>query len=127
MVNEFIVGGNENEEVEIKSVKLIHKVPYGYCLDITYRVEDDKEIREFNIPYLQLPLISNRFIVRNESDEYYSTYVADVGYGKVRMFGSITRDAGPCYTIKTIKEKTKEMTLAEIEKKLGHKVKIVNK
>ena len=31
------------------------------------------------------------------------------------------------FTVKTIKTKTKEMTLEEIEKKLGHKVKIVNK
>ena len=127
MIDEFIIGCNDDQEVNIKNVKLIHKEPYGYCLDITYQVEDDTEIREVHIPYLQLPLNSNRLVIRNDWDEYCNFYVADVGFGKTRMFGSVARDRGECYTIKVLKTKTKEMTLEEIEKKLGHKVKIVNK
>jgi hypothetical protein len=126
MINEFIIGSKKDEKVELKDVKLI-KNKYGYCLDLTYRVEDDKEIREFNIPSLRLPIDENRFVIRNEHSEYYNNYFADIGFGLRRMFGTDGCDRNPCYTIKTIETKTKEMTLDEIEKKLGHKVKIVNK
>lgn len=126
MINEFIFGGNKNEKVEVKDVKLI-KNSYGYCLDMTYRVEDDKEVREVHIPYLQLPISPTIFAIGNDWNEYYSFYTADVGFGPMRLFGTVGKDKGECFTIKTIKEKTKEMTLAEIEKKLGHKVKIVSK
>lgn len=126
MINKFIIGDNKNEKVELKDVKLI-KNSYGYCLDMTYRVEDDTEIREVHIPYLQLPISPHIFEIRNDWDEYSSFYVADVGFGPMRMFGTVAKDKGETFIIKVIKEKTKEMTLAEIEKKLGHKVKIVNK
>ena len=126
MINKFIIGGNKNEKVELKDVKLV-KNSYGYCLDMTYRVEDDAMVREVHIPYLQLPISPYIFEIQNDWDEYCSFYTADVGFGPMRMFGTVVKDKGECYNIKVIKEKTKEMTLAEIEKKLGHKVKIVNK
>lgn len=33
---------------------------------------------------------------------------------------------GHCFTLTTIKKKAQEMTLSEIEEKLGHKVKIIS-
>lgn len=126
MINEFIIGTKKGEKAELKNVKLVEN-SYGYCLDITYRVEDDKEVREFNIPCLQLPLNPHTFKIRNDCDEYSNFYIADVGYGPMKMFGTVARDRGECYTIKVLETKTKEMTLEEIEKKLGHKVKIINK
>jgi hypothetical protein len=123
---EFDIGRLEDEKVELRDVKLI-KNNYGYCLNLTYRVEDNTQIRDFNIPCLHLPISFKRFMIRTERDQFFENYVADVGFGNMNMLpGSIGCDS-PAYTIKTIKEKTKEMTLEEIEKKLGHKVKIVNK
>lgn len=125
MINEFIIGAKDDEEVELKDVKLV-KNGYGYCLNITYRVEDDKKVQDFNIPRLQLPIVSNRFRIRTERDGYYEDYVADIGLGEMKMLPTYGTGGGPRYTITTAKTKTKEMTLDEIEKKLGHKVKIVN-
>lgn len=122
----IIVGGTNNSKVELKNVKLV-KNSYGYCLDVTYHIEDDAEIRELHIPYLQLPLNHNYIEIRNDWNSSYNRYTAYCGLSEAKMFGTISENAGECFTIKTIKEKTKEMTLEEIEKKLGHKVKIVNK
>ena len=123
---EIFFTGDRGGKVELKNVKLI-KNSYGYCLDVTYHIEDDAEIRELHIPYLQLPLSLDRIKIRNEQSKYYNLYTAECGLSEVKMFGTVAADMGECFTIKTIKEKTKEMTLEEIEKKLGHKVKIVNK
>ena len=50
--------------------------------------------------------------------------MVDVGFGPARL--DVDAD-GHAYYERVIKTKTKEMTLEEIEKELGHKVKIVNK
>lgn len=126
MISEFYIGSQKDEKVELKDVKLV-KNSYGYCLDMTYRVEDEAEIREFNIPCLRLPIFKDRFLIRNEWGDCFNRYTADVGFGEARMLGGDGCECNPCYTMKTIETKTKEMTLDEIEKKLGHKVKIVNK
>jgi hypothetical protein len=123
---QIIFGGTDNAKVELKNVKLV-KNSYGYCLDVTYHIEDDAEIRELHIPYLQLPLNHNYIKIRNDWCSSYNRYTAEFNLSEARMFGTISETAGECFTIKTIKTKTKEMTLEEIEKKLGHKVKIVNK
>ena len=127
MINEFYIGTKKDEKAELKDVKLIKK-NNSYYLDLTYRVEDDKEVREFNIPCLHLPINNGRFrIIHEHNLPYYNRYLADIGFGETRMLGADACECGSCYTIKTIETKTKEMTLEEIEKKLGHKVKIVNK
>ena len=126
MISEFDIGVKNDEIVELKDVKLV-KNSYGYCLNLTYRVEDSTEIRDFNIPCMCLPIVHNRFKIRTERDGYYEDYTANVGLGDMKMMPSGIGGAGPRYTITTVKTKTKEMTLDEIEKKLGHKVKIVNK
>lgn len=122
----LIIDCTDNANVELKDVKLI-KNCYGYCLDVTYHIEDAAKIRELHIPYLQLPLSLDRVKIRNEQGMYHNRYIAECGLSEVKMFGTVAANIGECFTIKTIKEKTKEMTLEEIEKKLGHKVKIVNK
>ena len=109
--------------VNLTNVKLYEDKKYGYCLDLTYRVETPAEILEFNIPKLYLGVDRRKFVIKREIDDIYEGHgmlCADVGFGEKRLLGK------NAYTMKLIKTKTKEMTLAEIEKRLGHKVKIVN-
>lgn len=126
MIDEFIFGIKDREKVTLQDVKLV-KNYRGYCLDMTYRVETDTEVREINLPCVYLPITFDKVTIDHVWDEYYSDNFVDVGFGKIKTFNSDGDDKGVRYTIKVIKEKTKEMTLAEIEKKLGHKVKIVSK
>jgi hypothetical protein len=123
MVQQRIANNGKDRKITIKNVKL-RKDMYGYSLDMTYTVETPEEISELHIPRVMLP-ISNKDIVINCEFDYYggSLYTADVGFGECRVLES----DGEYFTLKTIETKTKEMTLEEIEKKLGHKVKIVNK
>ena len=61
-----------------------------------------------------------------EEDEGWSRKISvDLGIGKDL---TVLPDAdGNYFTITVVKEKTYEMTMEEIEKKLGHKVKIITK
>lgn len=100
----------------------------GPYFHVTYQVETLDKIEEIDIPKMFLPITSERLIIRGDRYGYgifgNIDYTANLGFGDMRL---VPDDLGVCYTRKTINEKTREMTLAEIEKKLGHKVKIVNK
>ena len=114
----------EGRKVDLQSCKF-KKDMQGYSLDLTYLIETPCEIQKLHIPRLMLPLHGKD--VRISVDrQYYSDilYTADIGFGNCRM---LLDDQGAAFTIETVETKTKEMTLEEIEKKLGHKVKIVNK
>lgn len=124
MVSEhFIENNGKDRKITIKDAKL-RKDMCGYSLDMTYTIETPEEINELHIPRVMLP-ISNKDIKFRHAREYYGGEVCtvDIGFGPCRVLESNKH----FYTIKTIETKTQEMTLDEIEKKLGHKVKIVNK
>lgn len=123
MINEMYIRNDKKSKIAIKDAKL-RKDMYGYSLDMTYTVETPEEISELHIPRVMLP-ISDSDVVVKTAHEYYGSflYIADIGFGPCPV---LEDSDGHYYTVKTIKEKTKEMTLEEIEKKLGHKVKIVS-
>ena len=125
MKTEHIIQNNGRDRtIMVKNAKLRQDM-YGYSLDMTFTVETPEAISELHIPRLMLP-ISNKDITIAMERPYYDSEICtvDIGFGPCRV---LIAEDGQYYTIKQIKEKTKEMTLAEIEKKLGHKVKIVNK
>lgn len=122
-----IYQSDSQTKVELKNVSLV-KNRYGYCLNITYRVENDREILAVNLPCLHLPIRTDILTISREHDMYFNgDYTANIGFGDLNLKASGIGGSGPAFTITVIEEKTKEMTLEEIEKKLGHKVKIVNK
>ena len=83
--------------------------------------------QKLHIPRLVIPLETN-FIKINRYDDSSiligPEYRADLGFGEMRL---LPDKDGTAFTIETIEEKYTEMTMDEIEKKLGYKVKIVNK
>lgn len=114
---------NKDRKISIKDAKLRHDM-YGYSLDMTYIMETPESFEEVHIPRIMLPISGEDVTIAVDHQYYGSTLcTADIGFGPCRV---LEDSDGHYYTIKTIKEKTKEMTLAEIEKKLGHKVKIVS-
>ena len=117
------VGNPRDKDVNMKitSVKL-NKNPC-YSLDIKYELETPTEIREFHLPNVQIPLNAEHLWIGADRGCYGIYYDVDVGFGVTKL----NRDSkGNAYYERVIQEKTKEMTLEEIEKKLGHKVKIVS-
>ena len=115
-----------NHKIDLIDVKLRKDESLGYCIGVTYRIETPEQIREVRIPKIQLRINHHEFTMKTWYEEYgFDTgVVADVGFGECEVCES---QRGDYYTDTIIETKTKEMTLEEIEKKLGHKVKIVNK
>ena len=113
-------------KVTLKKVKLVKDGGYGYALDITWTVETPERVQELHIPRVWLPIKSEAICISYNHDYLYggTRRRIDIGFGPLPVGFD---NAEPEYTLTTIKEKTQEMTLEEIEKKLGHKVKIVTK
>lgn len=126
---------------KVKSAKLFKDIDM-YYLDLRYVVEDDEEIREYHIPKVRIPLELSSLIIDNYGPYEESANKCSDVYLKLpserllcfmgeATFPHALTDPIPdvLYAKRVIKDKTApvEMTIDEIEKKLGHKVKIINK
>ena len=115
-----------NNKIELLDLQL-NTEENGYFLSAKYRIEDDNSIRELDIPRIKLPVYTNSMNI--VSDNHYGNpeVSVDIGFGYCRLWRDCSREFPVYYTETVIEEKTHEMTLDEIEQKLGYKVKIVNK
>lgn len=127
---------------ELKDI-LLFEEDGQYYLKLKYIIEDEHSVKELEIPRVVLPFTDGFPIVKRDFD--YKEY--DVYYDKVGRLvelpcmnlctlstcgtklnlskGNTRLSKDVFFTERIIKEKHKEMTLAEIEKKLGYKIKIV--
>lgn len=98
-----------------------------YYLHATYQSENDREVYELDFPKLYLGYLYDNPIIHYGlcTTSIAEPDTVDLGFG--RLIAQRKDGMTGFYTRKTIKEKTHEMTLEEIEKKLGYKVKIVTK
>ena len=123
------------EKIKVKKAKLYEE--HGrYYIDVTYLAENERWIKEIHMPMLPIPLEK---WTGNIDTEYLGTPVYNVPYReKVSvklgdlLMPLLKSDRGGYseevyFTEKTIEEKVQEMTIDEIEKKLGLKIKIVSK
>lgn len=109
------------KDAKLMDVKL-NKYDYGYSLTLTYQGKDDKgNIHEKVFKHVPLPLLN----YPKDMSYYLST---DPNQSEMRIdfgFGSISLSLNTEIIDRIVEYATKEMTLEEIEKKLGYKVKIV--
>jgi hypothetical protein len=91
-----------------------------YYLTPTYRIEDDSKIVEETLYKIPLPL-NNFSIITREYDD--SGCHVDIGYGPIYIPSS---RGDILSSSKVLEEKVQELTVEEIEKRLGYKVKIVD-
>lgn len=96
-----------------------------YYLTATYRVEDENEIRGVTIPKIKLPVVQDSLMVDvdTKSTRLFPDVSIAMGFGTLDI--EYGKD-GKWFYETVIHEKVHEMTLEEVEKKLGHKVKIVS-
>lgn len=97
-----------------------------YFFRLKYRYEDDRSVSEIMIPKLCIPIAIDRLIISKEKLWSDYTYTADIGFGHCYMCAVMVNGESTVYAEKIIKEKTKEMTVSEIEKQLGYKIKIIS-
>lgn len=124
MASEFF---RNSKDTKVALTELeFYKDAVGYFLSARYRIEDEHSIREISLPKISLRIFEEYLALRWNNDGWRNMAEADIGFGFCTL-----RDVGgdtPIYFTETvIEEKVHEMTLDEIEKKLGYKVKIVNK
>lgn len=97
----------------------VSKDDRGFYLSAEYILDYEHTTQKLIIPKIRIPDRGNYpSFVYNSQDTYL--FVAP------DRLPLDPDDTGARFTITTIKEKPKEMTLSEIEKKLGYKVKIVS-
>lgn len=95
----------------------------SYYLSAVYRYEDNSGIYEVTIPKIQLPIHEQPCVKRELTGYHYVYQTINIGFGDMVMLNDESGNA--CYK-KCIKEKIHDMTLEEIEKKLGYKVRVVS-
>ena len=125
---------DQSKDVKLKSVKLVEEEKqYGYrhfYLDVTYTyIDKEGNKHEINFPKIELPIRENVLPTINSeicSDRrlFTSNNTIDIGFGEL----NIRRDSENIYAKDRIVEYCyKEMTIEEIQSKLGYKIKIVDK
>lgn len=130
MINYF---GKSIKNEKLKSVKLIeeknNRGAKKFYLDVTYEYMDsDENWHEINFPKIELFIATNRLpIVHNA---FYSDPLClpndtiDIGFGEL----NILRNSENIFaTDRIVEYSCKEMTIEEIQEKLGYKVKIIDK
>ena len=101
MLDLWTIGKDKNTKINLIDVKL-NNDKYGYSLALTYRVETLGEVSELHIPRVVLPL-KEKYI---QIERYVDLVRTDVCLGMTRLMPG---EDGCFYTIKTVKEKTKEI------------------
>lgn len=126
----------KENKCELKNLELIQdEKTKKYYLSAVFRIEDKFTIKELTVPRIALDIKDSPII--NETTEplpgqswypYYKAMYIDMGFGSLRLESATVKGyAGNMYYLmKTIEEKTQELTLSEIEKKLGYKIKLVS-
>lgn len=101
----------------------------SHYLSIKFKVEDEHSLREVNIPKIRLWINPHVLCLKTEHDPYSRNDIAwvNLGFGDLPLDFETIDGNKVLYTETVLEEKYTEMTLDEIEKKLGHKIKIVNR
>lgn len=122
----------------IKEVKIYEEKGFQF-LSIRYLIEDDTSVKEFHLPKVRLPIeyadLNHEYNQLGSNTRYDTVNLVlpgkelevQTGDATFHVDGRIEKYKEVKYACKVIEEKTKDMTIEEIEKKLGHKIKIVNK
>lgn len=111
------------KDSKIKNV-VLNKRKNEYLLCVTYEAIDElgnmHEVIFDNVPLHIFNKVNYVSINRELCDHLLPSVTVDLGFGEIYCLSDSS------FTDKIVKYATKEMTLEEIEKKLGHKVKIVS-
>lgn len=110
---------NDSEcRVRLENIEFIEEGG-RYYFDMSYIVEDAKAKRRLHLPRVYLPIRTSNVSLDMSNRDLYSV---NIGLGDLFLHP----DEDWHYLFETVlEEKVHDMTIAEIEKKLGHKIKIV--
>lgn len=105
------------ENVRLKSFN-VYEEKGMYFAHIVYQYEDNRGLWELTVPKVRIPVDIYSFDIERDPDGGTLSF----GLGKCRMYPV---DIGVYAKKVLIEEKIHEMTVEEIEEKLGYRVRIV--
>lgn len=110
-------------KIDIKDVKIDH-INDNYYLNLTYLCEDERGVYERNYPRIHIPIPKKGLPVIDQTFGcgYVSTSTIMLGSEEFDLHAD---EKGNIVTETIIKPKIHELSISEIEKKLGYKIKIV--
>lgn len=111
-------------KVNLKDLKLNHD-SCGYYLSAIYKIDDEDSIRELDIPKIRLKVDPHRVDISIDA-EVFGERKANIGFGWCDIYHDGTKDE-VYLTERILHQKVHEMTMEELEKLLGYKVKIISK
>lgn len=124
------------------NAELFNIIPFKednhWYLELIYKYEDKKGKHTFVIPKVSVPFVQESVPFINRNIPYHSQYALERPYmscdDKMSLYESVCDIAiirgveqPACYFDIITEYASREMTLDEIEKELGYKVKIINK
>lgn len=124
-----------NEKSNLEKAEL-YQEDGAYYLRLKYVIENDRETYELYVPKVDIGLDAGWYPFLDSSTTYNTTYIEDNCKLILRSREFDVRRGNLCaggntygnilFLRRIIDEKTKKMTVAEIEKKLGYKIEIVS-
>ena len=111
--------------LKLKDLQL-YKENDKYYLSATFDQEDEVGFYELSVPKMPFPVDPNCSVNINTCTTIFGVpynYVA-VDFGIMKLYAEPIDNKKNLYTKKLISEKAHEMTLEEIEKELGYKIKL---
>ena len=118
---------NKLESQNVEDINIsFNKDINSYVINISYRYTDREgnvdiiKIRDLPITIKPYPDFSSNISCESVPIHCHKSHI-DLGFGSLEFYPGITS-----YEIRRIHTVTKEMTIEEIEEKLGYKIKIVN-
>jgi hypothetical protein len=100
----------------------LYKEKNKYYFSALLDFEDKKGFYEISIPRIRLPISLDCAIDYTSSIYGENLVEVDLGFGK--LYAEPFGDKNSLFTVTCLEEKVHEMTLAEIEKELGYRIKI---
>lgn len=114
-------------KIEVKKAKMYEEHD-KYYIDVTYLYEDDRFVKEIRFPKIHIPLTEFRGDIDHVPvDRRWQPFGMETRILLGNLSMPLCEKNGVTYEEHIIEEKVQEMTLEEIEKKLGQKIKIVSK
>lgn len=110
-------------KIDIKDAKIDY-VNDNYYLNLTYLCEDERGVYERNYPRIHIPIPKHGLPFVDKTFEYGCVPRATMRLGS-EEFDLHADENGNIITETIIKPKIHELSISDIEKKLGYKIKIV--
>lgn len=113
-------------DLKLKDLQLYKELNDKYYLSAVFDQEDETGFYEISVPKILFPIAPNCSMDVDTNTTIFGDrydYVA-VDFGIVRLYAEPFDYKKNFYTKKLISEKTHEMTLEEIERELGYRIKL---